>query len=180
MDLATWQFINTFADWFSAFGTISAVVVALYLARRDKSIRLEVFAGHRLLITPGQSESPPEYVCIGIVNVGHRETQITNIGWKVGFLKKKFAIQTVMRDGISSPLPIRLRDGDEARYYIPLQGDLRWLVDFAEKMLQPNPKMRLRFLRIQVFTSVGTSFDVKIEKGLRNKLLDYIAGKDLP
>jgi len=31
MDTVMWELINTFAPWFSAIGTISAVVVSLYL-----------------------------------------------------------------------------------------------------------------------------------------------------
>ena len=38
MDRATWQFINSFSSWLSAIGTVAAVIVALYLARRDKRI----------------------------------------------------------------------------------------------------------------------------------------------
>lgn len=60
MDVEFWKFINTFAPWLSALGTIAAVVVSLYLARRDKSIRLEVSAGHRLLATPGVKGPYPD------------------------------------------------------------------------------------------------------------------------
>ena len=69
----TWKFINTFAPWLSAIGTLMAVAVSLYLARHDKRIRLEVNAGHRLLITEGQKGPHPEYLLIRIVNIGHRE-----------------------------------------------------------------------------------------------------------
>ncbi len=48
----TWEFINSFADWFSAVGTFAAVIVALLLAMRDRTIRLEVSAGHRLIVSP--------------------------------------------------------------------------------------------------------------------------------
>ena len=56
----TWVFLNTFADWFAALGSILAVIVALYLAslwidsfvsscvrelaaRRLRSLRLRVY-----------------------------------------------------------------------------------------------------------------------------------------
>jgi hypothetical protein len=57
-DKATWQFINTFADWFAAAGTIAAVIVAIYLARLDKTIRLKVNAGARLMVTAGVEGRP--------------------------------------------------------------------------------------------------------------------------
>jgi multisubunit Na+/H+ antiporter MnhE subunit len=70
----TWQFINSFSPWLSAVGTIIAVIVALYLARLDKRIRLRVSAGHRLVFSAGASipENPDEYLVINIVNSGYR------------------------------------------------------------------------------------------------------------
>jgi hypothetical protein len=141
------------------------------LARQDKRVRLDVSAGHRLLITPGQT-GRPEYLVIRIVNVGHRETQIINIGWKVGLIKKQYAIQTTIQDGLSSPLPARLRDGDEAKYYIPLEGGYNWLEGFIKDFYKHNFKSRLRYTKIQVFTSVGKTFESRIEKGLQNKILE--------
>ena len=62
-------------------------------------------------------ENPPKFLCINIVNVGFREALITNIGWRIGLFKKQFAIQSViMNDGMSSPLTIKLKDGEEAKY----------------------------------------------------------------
>ncbi|MGE3395112.1 MAG: hypothetical protein AB7J97_12475 [Steroidobacteraceae bacterium] len=75
-----------------------------------------------------------------------------------------------MRDGISSALPIRLKDGEEARYYIPLTGETQWLEDFSKECLLPNPAKRVRFIWVMVYTSVGRVFTARIEKGLREKL----------
>nr|WP_320165904.1 hypothetical protein [uncultured Methylophaga sp.] len=173
----TWKFINTFAPWFSAIGTISAVILSLYLARRDKNVRLEVSAGHRLIISPGDSEPFPEYLSIYVVNVGHREAQLTNIGWKVGIFKKRYAVQSTINDGLSSPLPVRLKDGEEAKYLIPLNDENDWLKDFIEKMLSPNPKIQSRFARIQAFTSIGKTFESKIESSLIKKISEKVNEK---
>lgn len=172
MDRETWEFINSFSPWLSAFGTIAAVIVALYLARIDKRVRLEVSAGIRLMVTPGVSGPHPEYLVIRIVNIGHREAQITNIGWKVGFLKKKLAVQTTIKDGLSSDLPVRLKDGQEASYYIPLNERTNWLKGFVHDFLPNKFRLRSRFIRVTVHTSIGKSFETKIEKGLRNRLID--------
>lgn len=169
-----WQFINSFADWFSALGTIGAVIVALYFARQDKRIRLRVTAGHRVIVSQGLEGPPPQYLAIRITNVGHRDVQVTGIGWRIGFLKKSYAEQTIIRDSISSTLPVRLRDGDEACYYIPLFSDIEWLREFIQKMLFPNLRWRLWFTYIRIFTSVGKVFEVPIEQGLKRRILDYI------
>jgi len=184
-DKEAWEFINTFAPWLSAIGTLAVVIVSLYLARRDKTIRLEVSAGHRLMVVPGQQIEPTEWLMIRIINIGHREAQITNVGWKVGFFKKQHAIQMNFdtppgQSGISSPIPVRLKDGEEANYYIPLKtSEMDWIREMMiDTFLQPHPKIRSRFLKIQAFTSVGNVFQARTEKGLRKKILEEIKLND--
>ncbi len=174
----TWRFINTFAPWLSAIGTILAVLVSLHLARRDRRIRLEVSAGHRIIVTPGVPGPYPEYLSINIVNVGHRDAQITNVGWKVGILKKKYAVQTTIADGISSPIPVRLKDGEEAKYLIPLDERTNWLENFGKDMLRPFPRILGHFVKIQVFTFIGKTFESRIEKNLRVRLVQAATTKE--
>ena len=177
MSRDTWRFINTFAPWLSALGTLSAVALSLYLARRDKTVRLEVSAGHRLLVTPGTPGPWPEFLAISVVNIGHRDAQITNIGWRVGILRKRHAIQTTITDGMSSQLPIRLRDGEEAKYFVPMNETTNWLDNFASKMLAPLPRVQVYFVRIQVFTTIGRTFEARIESSLRDKLIAAVDAK---
>ena len=66
MSQKTWRFINTFAPWLSALGTITAVLVALYLARMDRRIQLEVSAGHRITLHLASPGPPPEYLLLGV------------------------------------------------------------------------------------------------------------------
>ena len=176
MDRETWVFINTFAPWLAALGTITVVIVTLYFARRDKRIRLEVSAGVRLTVTPGVNEKYPEYLQIRIVNMGHREAQVTSIGWKIGLFKKKLAVQITIKDGLSSDIPVRLKDGEEASYYIPIDDDTEWIQGFANDFLNRNIKFRSRFISVCAYTSVGSSFESRIEKGLRDKLIQVAEG----
>jgi len=172
MDRTTWQFINSFSSWLSAIGTVAAVIVALYLARRDKRIRLQVSAGIRLIVTQGIKGKHPDFLTIRVTNIGHREAQLTNIGWKVGFFRKKHAVQTTMRDGISSDLPVRLKDGEEASYYIPLDNrNINWMEDFVKDFMSKYPTIISRSIKIIADTSVGTKFESRIEKGLRDRLV---------
>jgi hypothetical protein len=174
-DKETWKFINTFAPWLSAIGTIAAVWVSLYLARQER-MKLYVGAGHRLIFTPGQKGPHSEYIVIHIVNIGNREAQITNIGWKVGFFKKQrqYAIQVIEPDGLSSPLPVLLRYGEQANYYIPLGGERKWLEGFIKGFYKHHPKSRVKHTKIQISTSLGKTFESTIEKGLQNKIFEYI------
>lgn len=167
----TWRFINSFAPWLSAFGTISAVVLSLYLATRDRKVRLEVSAGYRVVLTPGNPSSQRGVLGIYIVNVGHREAQVINVGWKVGIFRKRLAIQQIERDGLSSTMPVRLKDGEEARYYLQLNDEDRWSEKFVQQMLQPFPKLQARFVTVVAYTSVGRTFEARIEKGLQKQLI---------
>lgn len=67
MDKDTWRFINTFSGWFSAIGTLTAVLATIYFARRDKRIHLTVRASHGIFIVPGNHEE--DIVWIAVRNV---------------------------------------------------------------------------------------------------------------
>ena len=149
------------------------MIVSLYFARRDRKIRLAVTAGHRLMVTPGE-KGRTEHIYIGIVNIGHREAQITFIGWKWGIIKKQHAI-VMFNEGLSSALPIKLRDGEEARYFTLLKDDNQILKDFAKGMkLLPCPRIQSYFVKAQVSTSTGVTFETRIEKGLRKMLVEVL------
>ena len=61
------------------------------------------------------------------------------------------------------PLPIILKDGEEALYFIPLNEGTDWLRYFGEGMIRPWPSVQVHFVRIQAFTSLGAVFQSKIE-----------------
>ena len=170
-DRQTWEFINSFSSWVAAFGTVGAVIVSLLLARRDKTVRIEVTAGLRLSVIPGTQPPYPELLCISITNIGHREAQITSIGWKIGYFKKQCMVQTIINNGISSILPVRLKDGEQATYYIPLNNETRWLENFRNDFLQKYPRLMARSIKVLASTTIGKTYEAKIEDGLRWKLL---------
>ncbi len=80
MDQDAWKFVNTFAGWLSAVGTIAAVIVALYLARRDKMIRLDIVAQMMKRLVPGRP--PEDYVTVIIRNLNPRSALVTHVYWR--------------------------------------------------------------------------------------------------
>jgi len=95
MTTEEWKFINTFAPWFSAIGTLLAVIVSLYLAHTSRRQKLKVSASIMQMLTVGQKEDVyPEYVWLRATNIGHSKVKITNLGWHVGFFKKRTFLQT--------------------------------------------------------------------------------------
>ncbi|SMN17354.1 hypothetical protein CRYPA_1465 [uncultured Candidatus Thioglobus sp.] len=172
MDVEFWKFVNSFAPWLSAIGSLSAVFLALYLSRQDKRVRLDVSVGHRLIITPGEPGPHPECLAIKIVNVGHREAQISNLTWKTGIFKKSYAVQMTTRDLLSSPMPHRIKDGEEANYFIELDRNNDWINKFIKDFLPNFPSLRLWFIRFRVHTSIGKNFSTKLESSLKKLCLD--------
>jgi len=174
IDQAVLALLNTIGIWLAGIGTLSAVIVSLYLARKDSIVRLKVYAGHRILVAQNQKEQP-DFLSIGITNVGFRKVTITGIGWKVGIFKKKYGIQTLYPNPISDNLPKTLNDGDEARVLIPFKNSQNypnWIDDFPKDFLGKYPKLSSRTLKLQVLTTIGKTFEVKIEAGLRQKLIE--------
>ena len=171
MDRESWQFINTFAPWLSALGTLGAVVVSLWLAHRRMSIRLKVSAGHR--ITVGQGIKPyPEHLLISVVNDSVRKARLAGIGWKIGWIKKRYAVQNTDINLYSIRIPVDLDESEEAKFFIPLKGEADWLNNFARDLLGQWPRLNCRSIKIQAWTSVGKTFESRIEAGLRQRILE--------
>jgi len=114
LNKAHWDFINSFADWIAAFGTVSAVVVSLWLAARPDRLKLNVYAGIQVLIKPG-SDHRSRYVVITATHTGRRVVKVSNLGWRYRRgrkLNRHYLVQmTSQGDGLSSPLPVMLEDG---------------------------------------------------------------------
>jgi hypothetical protein len=179
INTVTLQILNTIGTWLAGIGTLSAVIVSLYLARRESSTKLSISAGHRILVTPGQ-KAKPDYCVIRIVNIGFRPAKITGIGWKVGMFKKRYWVQTTQSDHLSSQLPIKLEHGDEASYFIAFVGDgtyPNWIDSFAKDTLGKKPDLNQHTIKVQVFSSVGKMFEKKIEKGLRQRIVETAINK---
>jgi hypothetical protein len=171
-----WELINSFANWLSAIGTLAAVVVSLYLASRYARPQAKLTVGHRIAIEPGVKDFYPEYIQFHVVNTGERPITITQIGWKVGLRKKRYAVQ-MFETLASSPLPVELSHGQEAKWMVPLNArEEHWLVRFARDMLLPNFRIGCFTLRAQAFTSLGHVFETKPESGLLSKLKEAAKG----
>ena len=128
------------------------------------------------MATPGTKGPYPEYLVISIVNTGNGDVQITNIGWKVGFFKKQMqhAIQVIEPDGMSSTLPIWLRHGEQANYFIPLGVKREWLETFIKDFYKNHQTSRVKYTKIWISTSLGKTLESTIEKGLQKIIFEYI------
>lgn len=62
--------LGNITDWLTSVGTISAVIVALYLANRDRKPRAKVFTKFSYAVGPFGIASEPVSISCGIVNNG--------------------------------------------------------------------------------------------------------------
>jgi hypothetical protein len=117
----TWDFINTFAGWFSAIGTFAAVAVSLYLAMRDSRIHLRVNAGIWRIFGSGNPEiDDKDLVLIAVVNVGRRTAKITGIFWRNVLTRGVYLRQNPGESPWSAQIPAKVEDGDEVNFTVRL------------------------------------------------------------
>lgn len=175
----TWQFVNTFAPWLSAFGTIAAVVTALYLARRADKIRLQLRVGIRMVAVRGGGEDHgKEYVWVSITNLGRRKAHITHMFWKPVPWRKSGLIWIAPENQYSSKFPTTIDDGESANYVLPVEEFKERFKERAQDFFAGFAgSIRLRTLRFCVSTSTGDTYYQRPEAELR-ALLGEIANRE--
>ncbi len=167
-----WDFINGFANWISAIGTVAAVIVSLYLALGATRPKAKLSVGVRVMITPGQKGTDTELVVIRLVNLGDRPIHVTGIGWKVGFWKKRYALQVVSPTPYSQGIPVTLEHGKEAQWHIPTDYQEGWFKYFSNGFLKGLSEREMNTLRIIAYASTGHEFVEKPEKALITALVN--------
>ena len=121
-DRETWLFINSFAPWLAALGTVLAVIVSLRLARRISRPDIRVFIS--LISLFGQEIPKKVFVQINAVNHS-RKAVVNTIAWwswrPLGFGRRKQGwIVLPQHDPHSTTLPCELDFGKEASFFFPI------------------------------------------------------------
>lgn len=161
-----WEIAAPLAAWLGAIATFMAVLTSLHLARRDSRVALKVCADIAYVL--GSNPAKP-YVMISVVNVGRQIVKVTSVGWCIGKRKKDrlFFVQPAgPSDGISSPLPIILEHGHDARWFLPADD---WMAD-VHLLKDRSGTTDLDSFRVVAHSSVGTEFPAPIQKRLREEI----------
>lgn len=160
------------ADWVSGLGSLSAGIVALYLARSSERIQLKGYVGLRIVVGGGGPQV--ELVSISVTNVGTRATVINNIGISVGRFKgKRHGVITAMKDAYSVGIPYPLADGQQAHWGIPMGKDKKWLREVCGKFVQSE--LDVRTFRFHVYTNHGAKLSLKPEEAMLKALREVLA-----
>lgn len=162
------------ADWVSGVGSLSAVVTALYLASDTKRIKLWGYCGIRLVVGAGGPQQ--ELVFLSVTNVGSRTATVSNIGMRVGLLKKRVAVISAAKDLYSDGVPLSLADGEVAKWGIPLTADKKWIKELVDGFIKE--KSDIASLRFFVQTTERTMKLIKPEQPLKDEIRKALEAKN--
>lgn len=158
-------------NWLSAIGTLAAVIVALWLSLRDRKLIIRGSATVYVMLDP-QEKSSEEFVTVTFSNIGSRVINVTGISWRTGFFRKKFYWQIPKFNPYSSPMPIKLSDGDPASYHIPIKDFINnSRSTIAEGMPKIFKSIWVRSILVLVHTSTGQSLNLKLANNLRRLII---------
>jgi hypothetical protein len=173
MDRQTWQFINSFADWFSAIGTVAAVIASLYFARHQNRAKLRVQTAIVTMVTRGQTPGEGDrFLRIQVANVGPRKAVVSSIGWQIGTFKKAHYIQVFGGNPYSASLPAAVEPGEDANFLIELPSwipaALRMGAHVRGSLI---PFLASRAVRVSVITATGEQFVARADRAVVQKML---------
>lgn len=158
------------AQWAAALGTLLAVVVSLYLARREGRTRIRVRADAG--IGKGPDGVPLErQLFVNVTNHGLRPITVEWIGFQAWPWRRRSSIVAVGPPR-SDRLPFRLEHGEEKSLRLPLD---EW-VKMTAKADQLTWWRVLR-LRVHVHTTLGHIERRFVGNRLRRELFSYLARK---
>ncbi len=162
--------LRSLPEWLTAIGTLLAVIVALYLARRDKRIQCVTNTSIYVLIDSANPNSASEFVTIIVTNVGTRVFTISSISWRMGIFKKQNFLMIPALNVYSSTIPVKLNDGEQASFYFPVEDFRRTsITNLLERAPKKFRRLWIWFTRIQVHSTTGDSFTFHIRKSIRQE-----------
>lgn len=174
MEEQTLNLILAVGSIFTAIGTVSAVILSLYLARRNRNIDINISANitRQVLLADPPIPDDSEYLSFSITNVGFRDATIRNISWKMGIFNKKYFMQIFdFTDPYITRLPAKLEDGDQADLFVKV-NDLRNNKDFLKQLYNgPFKRIWFYFFKVKITTSTGEEFSSRINKRIRKMFL---------
>lgn len=171
------------ADWASAFGSVSASIVALYLARASSRVKLDAYVGIRTIYSNGVAG--PDVVSLTVTNIGTRTTRITTTVIRSGpwWKKRQYGIIPMWDSSMSDQLPITLTDGQQASWRFALDND-DWLVSLITRPDENGKtfvqsKQDVDCFKFEVHTSNGQRLVLTPESEFMSRLSKAFSGSNV-
>ncbi|ENZ3704417.1 hypothetical protein ACGI86_000385 [Serratia marcescens] len=161
-ETADWAFLSMIGTWFSGVATFLAVCVSLHLGLKKPKARISCRVGESVTFTgPYQTKG----VSIVITNLALNTVKITSINW---VFKKDISFFQPFNSPRSMQLPQKLDYGEQAVFWIDLDGNSEWVEKIAKGLKEQGGKTK--DFRCEVSVTTGESFTFEISKSLMNKI----------
>lgn len=172
---ATWECVNSFANWLSAVGTILITGLALWLSVRDRQINLRSRLTFGAVPSSDRSVLDRAVFVLSFTNVGMRPVTVTNHCWEIPLVKGITFLHPYSGTEVShlcSKIPLELTDGKEGIVFYPM--DFFKKLERANEFLFHSNKyiawMRIRFFKVRIVTTAGPRPTVEIDLAVRRIL----------
>jgi hypothetical protein len=155
-----------------ALGTLAAVVVSLWLARRQSRIRFVANIDVRRRFTgPGQSE---ECLNVQVNNLGLISATIGRLQWSVGFWpKRRYLEQAPLHIAPPGLFPRELSPGQQIDFFFPLGGS-KILHNLAERFSRKTPPfLSVRLVRLRIYANNRVVTSARVSPAVRRELRDH-------
>ncbi|ENL7640133.1 hypothetical protein JVB16_13825 [Enterobacter hormaechei] len=165
-ETAYWAKVSAYGAWFSGVATFLAVITSLFIAL----INRRAFIGGKVKFGRIMSDDDDRrLIAITVVNRSLHSIKIKAIYWYVG---GEIELQQLFRNKESDRLPTRLENGDEANYRIIIDADEDWFKRMAVRLKKLN--FHPNKIRCVITLSTGERFRLKVDKRVKEKILQYM------
>ena len=169
--MTRFETLSVLSQFLGAAGTLLAVIVALYMARKDRRIDLDISSGIYGVHSQNVGKIG-EVIKFTIINRGHTPAHIANLSWNIGFIRRLKALQLFNPDSpLNSPLPIILKEAEIAQYSI-LTEDFDKVVIAIGKKIRTNLFIKRKgYFKISVNLFGHKSIKVPIDQAISNLII---------
>jgi hypothetical protein len=162
-----WRFINTFAPWLAAFGSILASLVAVRLANQQRKVQLIPSLEYATVYPLGE---PVRVLIFEVVNIGHRPGRVHCLELRTGWPKprRSVPIPDPAYAPLSTRLPVTLADGETANCFFSVELIRTLLADSCRTRV--GVWVLLRRLRAVARTTTGKEFHAPLGRFLKRAM----------
>ena len=180
MQISLKDLSDILAQWLSAIGTVGAVIVALYLARKDGKPDLILHSGIKKIVGPRWGPSDDrDYMHLSATNLGRNDVKITHLVWRIGFFRKERFLQIPSQTQVSAGLPYKMPHAEEMNIVHPFDElDLPNSPIVKHIAKASYPALLTKTLEFGFHTSVGITFWARPDEKIVTRFLKEAEGKN--
>lgn len=156
--------------WVSGIATVIAVILSIYLAQKQNSSKIKIYADQNWLTYPAIAENDADIIVIRITNVGFRDVVVESIFWKPGIFIRGHLVQSPIFEAPSDQLPKQLSPSKSATFIIRTQPFIDTVVAIRGKQHPVWASITGRTFRVITFISTGERFTTRIGENLRARI----------